>query len=690
MNSFCQPQSRPTRLVRSRCVARSAGRRVVVIYRLEFQLAWLALFVFVVGNSSALAWEVAPATVMSALPSSETLSDEPPVASASPASSAEPSDLSSGASLETPQPWDFSPYQVLLWISSSDSRLDVPAIRESLQLYLDRDFRSVWRATIAPAPAAVATSARRGLASLDFESLTAFDPVIAVKRDHADAIRIRFAANVAQYVGEIFVTESAMRDVTRRAEAIGNPTLDGVRDRLSMIEGDALALRDRWANPETEAVLVSRGMAVTLNDPEAKLIPVAMSDLASQVVDRFDKVFIIHVQQDELPYRVAAVEFDTLMRFFGPVSEASAARESDLVPAIGRAVTAAFAPTVRIEDAGQTSAKGLLRAGGLIVDPDSPASVAVGDVLVPMTRKDDRNGNPILIGPIDWAYLLVKEVDGVKSQMDYHSGRPGGLQGRQNNRTFRTALKVRPPGQQTMLRLHARDNENFPLIGYEIHERELDSSTMTFIGRTDWNGRLLVNRTDDPLRLFYVKNGGAVLARLPIVPGLTDNQVADLGSDDMRLQAEAYIRGVQNAIIDLVAIRELFAARIRLRLEKGEMKEAERLLNSLREQPTNEKLANDMGRKETEFLRLIGPRDPNQYRKVENLFSSTREMLAKHINPKIINDLEADLLAAERNDGKLVKPSVDEDVIVSRPDDQDNSKAPAKKSNSKQPNKKKT
>ena len=203
--------------------------------------------------------------------------------------------------------------------------------------------------------------------------------------------------------------------------------------------------------------------------------------------------------------------------------------------------------------------------------------------------------------------------------------------------------------------MHARGDENFPLIGYEIYERELDSPTMTFVGRTDWNGRLRMQRNDHPLRLFYVKNGGAVLARLPMVPGLTPNEVADLGSDDMRLQAEAYIRGVQNAIIDLVAIRELFAARIRLRLEKGQMQEAEELLNALRSQPTNEKIANEMGKKETAFLTLIGPKNPNEYRKVENLFSATREMLAKYVNPKIIGDLEADVLAAERNGGKLPK-----------------------------------
>ncbi len=76
----------------------------------------------------------------------------------------------------------------------------------------------------------------------------------------------------------------------------------------------------------------------------------------------------------------------------------------------------------------------------------------------------------------------------------------------------------------------------------------------------------------------------------------------------MRLQAEAYIRGVQNSIIDLVAIRELFKARIRLRLERGEMKKAEELLTALRAQPSSEKLYDEIGKRHAIFHQSVGIR----------------------------------------------------------------------------------
>ena len=236
--------------------------------------------------------------------------------------------------------------------------------------------------------------------------------------------------------------------------------------------------------------------------------------------------------------------------------------------------------------------------------------------------------------------------------MDYYSGMAGGLQGRKNKRTFKMGRLLRPQSETTELRLHAKGREDLPLIGYELYERELKSKTMTFVGRTDWNGRLEIEKTDDPMRLLYVKNGGAVLARLPLVPGLTPKAVADLSGDDMRLQAEAYVRGVQNAIIDLVAIRKLLAARIRLRLKKGQMKEAQELLVALSEQPTNEELAND-------FLKEIGTRNANQRRKVDIMFKETREMLGKQINPAMIRELEADVQRARDNGGRLPEDDPD-------------------------------
>ncbi|MDA7904900.1 hypothetical protein N9A80_01000 [Rhodopirellula sp.] len=548
-------------------------------------------------------------------------------------------------------PWDYSPYKVLIWLVSDSPDLSVSTIEQPLRKFLDRDYSAIWRVSIAKAPRAVATAAQRNMAGMDYKIITAADPVLAVKRDHKDAVRIRIAENVAQYVTKVYGTKGRIQEVKQRAALLGDKTVSGVGPRLEVVEGDALAVSELWADEATEAVLVSRGAARLLDDPEAKVVLPELADLVSRSVDAYDKIFIVKLQVNEVPAQVSVVEMDTLMRHFGPVAKMQSGSRHTLPTTIGQTITQAFAPVVRIDNAGQRSATGLLRAGGLIVDEDSPADLKVGDVLEPMTRKNDRNGKPIIIGPIDWAFLNVTAFEGRNVKMDFYAGRAGGLQGRKNKRTFRTALKVRPFEDASIVRLHLQRDPSTPMIGYELYEKELKSTKMTFIGRTDWDGRLRIEPTEAPFRLLYVKNGGAVLARLPIVPGLHEFDVADLSGDDTRLQAEAYIRGVQNAIIDLVAVRELFKFRIRYRLERGEMEKAKTLLVALREQPSNEVLANDMGKKQTYFNNLLA-RSANQRAKVDQMFGITRELLTTHINGKLVRDLTNEMNEAKQNGGK--------------------------------------
>ena len=545
-------------------------------------------------------------------------------------------------------PWDYSPYRVLIWIVSDDPSVSVDSLEKPLRVFLDRDYSAVWRVAMAKAPPAVASAANRNMGEMTYDMLTAGDPVLAVKRDHPEAVRIRTPRNVGEFVSKIYGTQGRIDEAKRRAEeAFGL-----VAERFEAVDGDAIAVRDLWTEEKTEALLTSRGIAKTLTEPAAKLITPNLANLVGQAIEDYDKIFTVRIRRDQIPTQIDVVELDTLMRHFGPVAHMQSENDGSLAITVGRAISRAFAPVVRIENAGQKNAVGLLRAGGLITDENSPAALQVDDVLEPMTRKNDRNGKPIIIGPLDWAFLLVTEFEGRNVKMDFYAGRAGGLQGRKNQRTFRTALKVRPFKDTSMLRLHLQRKPDFPLIGYELYEKELKSTKMTFIGRTDWDGRLVIKQTEDPFRLLYVKNGGAVLARLPLVPGLHEKDVADLAGDDMRLQAEAYIRGVQNAIIDLVALRELFKARILLRLEQGEIDKADVLMQALRDQPSNESLAGDMGRKQADFIKAL-ERSANQRRKVDEMFSTTRELLSKHINPKLVRDLEGEMIRARKNGGKL-------------------------------------
>jgi hypothetical protein len=579
-----------------------------------------------------------------------------PVASAEGTASTEENDSAVTNAVEE-QPWEYLPYRVQVWIASSDERASAEQLSIPLQQFLDRSFAAVWKTNIVQAPGPIQAAAIRDFESISYESITSVDPVLAIKRDHPEAPRLRFASDISKYIKKCFTTADRLAEVKRRGAAIGNETLDGALSIVTAVDGDAIAVSNLWKDQATEALILSRGMAADLSKPEAKIIRLPLENLVAEEIQNNDKVFIVRIDSLTQPIQVEVVELDCLMRQFSPIIKTQSLGFSSLPAVVGESIVKAFAPVVRIEDAGQKTAVGITRASGLVVPEDHrekhPALISEGEFLQPMVRKDDRNGNPIAIGPIPWAFLHVKKIENSRLNMDLYSGRSGGLQGRKNARTFRMALRTRPVGASSTIRLHAAGSPTDALAGYEVYEKKLDAIDMKLVGRTDWDGRIVVNKADAPMRLLYVKNGGAVLARLPIVPGLTKIEVADLMGDDQRLRAEAYIRGTQNAIVDLIAIRTLLAARIRLRLEKGQMAEAKELLEALKKEPTYDTIANEMGKKVVQ----IKGRTSVEQRKIDELFASTREMLVKNINSVLIRDLEADVVAAEANGGKLKKPA---------------------------------
>ena len=316
-------------------------------------------------------------------------------------------------------PWDYRPYRVLLWLAADDPAINAAAISEPLQQFIDRDFSAVWRTRISDAPSALAALASRDLHALDFDLITATDPVLAVKRDHPDAVRIRTTAQVGEFCQQVLATQRRIGQVMRGAAESGDATLAGVGPRLTAVAGDEATVAEQWAAAETEALLVSKGVGRRLIEPEAKLIPLPIGGLIGQSVEDYDKIFVIQIRGNRVPGTVAVVELDTLMQHVGPVAEVHFANRSGLPAAIGRALVKAFAPVVRIENAGMRNATGLLRAGGLIVDDLSPAAVGVGDVLEPMIRKNDRNGRPTTIGSMEWAVLLATEQQGRFLKMDF-------------------------------------------------------------------------------------------------------------------------------------------------------------------------------------------------------------------------------------------------------------------------------
>ena len=620
-------------------------------------------------------------------------------------------------------PWDFAPYKVLIWIASDQPEHHTPAFTGQVKTLLQRDYNSIWDMTVETAPPAVNSLANRSMDLITYDAITASDPVLAVRNSLEYSIRIKNLATADEHLKKIQTTETLLNliksqalqaptetdseaETDRETETPAKPTADSatksdseatgagdiaedtadnaqagedappklsapelLANLISKTDGslkDALKLSEIWVQEGTEALIVPRGQAIGFapegsKSNKAKIIELPISGLVKAQAESFDKIFVVHIDNStSLGSELSVVEIETLMRTNSETYTRPVSNPAILPYVINYALTDAFSPLVRLDEVGRKKAQGIVRAAGLITDPNSAAHVPAGSLLQPLLRRNGRDGKPLQVGRVDWAFLMVKDIEGARAELELIDGMAGGpLSSRPSMRVTKWGRLVKPSQDTTTLRLHAKKRPDKPLIGYELHQRSLgEDKTFSLVGRTDWNGNLVIGKDVDPVRVLYVKNGGAILAKLPLAPGLTQVEVADLAGDDMRLQAEAYVRGLQNQIIDLVAIRKLLDIRIRKRVKDRDVKEARAILTSLFAQQTRKSIAAALELKLQEFINAINKqRNGNrsaiasQKRKVELLFKSARTNLDKNLSDLILQDLQ--ILVTEAEAGRF-------------------------------------
>lgn len=358
-----------------------------------------------------------------------------------------------------------------------------------------------------------------------------------------------------------------------------------------------------------------------------------------------DKLMVVSLRNEATRIVVEARELDISTRVWSQVEQREV-RQSDLLGlTVAQAMRATFAPLARIEDVRGNTAFVRLRAAGLSVDEHCPSSRRVGDVMKVVMRRNDRYGHPLPDGirTVEWTLLQVAEVDGARLECDIHSINRNLLGGRSSSRVARFALGIRTPDDRTEIQLLSRTDPPTPLIGYEIHARDPQTEASEFVGQTDWRGIVEVTRDASPLKVYYVRSGGMLLARLPLVPGQMERASVQLMDDEKRLQAEALVRGVQATLVDVVARRELLAARIRQKISESEFEEAQELVDEFRSIQTLADLRSRLDRAKQE----VTTNNPRLQARIDQLFAETQTQLSNFIRPNLVEELTAELAKAQ-------------------------------------------
>lgn len=380
--------------------------------------------------------------------------------------------------------------------------------------------------------------------------------------------------------------------------------------------------------------------SVTIDDVKAA---------GESVLKKDDKLLLLGIRAEMARFVVTVRELDCRSRIWRPILSRRVVQPDRLSREAFAALADAFSALVRIEIPKGKTAQVRIRAGGLITIDSSPAQIHDDDVLMPVIRRNDRLGEPEEGGiqVVPWTFLTIDGREGSVLQCTVHSIRLSSLRGRSSSRTVKLALAVKPRGETTFLRLESRDEFPLPLGGYEIRSKDPVTEKSELVGMTDWRGMLEVPKAEHPLRVLYVRNGGLLLARLPMVPGLEKESTAQVRNDDLRLEAEGFIKGLQTKVMDLVARRHLYAARFRRHLKNNELDKANELLKKFRILETRADLFRQL---RDEEQRTTSP-NPRVQMKIDQLFKDTNQLLSKFLDPETVRELQAELDAAQASGG---------------------------------------
>jgi hypothetical protein len=358
-----------------------------------------------------------------------------------------------------------------------------------------------------------------------------------------------------------------------------------------------------------------------------------------------DKVYLAVVKRRGGEPFIRVRELDMRSRQLGPVIEQPCFGLNGLRLALCDAISESFTPLARIEQVDDRKFTLRLRAGGLIVDPVSPAIAEPGMVLRPIVRRNDRSGQPAKGGiqAIPWSFLAVEERHDSVLECALRSGYRSAIPAKGGIRMERLALLVRPRFDETKLALRSRTDTSKPLANYEIHQRIPDSDETHLVGLTDSRGSVTIYRGDGALETLVVKNGKQLLARLPLVPGYEKSLTAYVVDDDGRLAAEGFVAALYSRALDLVARREILAARIRARLKDGKPDEAQKLLDEFRRLDTRADLNRDLDR----YRQQVSSADKVTEQRIERIFSDAqRLLLLKPLSDELLAQLTREVSTA--------------------------------------------
>jgi hypothetical protein len=272
--------------------------------------------------------------------------------------------------------------------------------------------------------------------------------------------------------------------------------------------------------------------------------------------------------------------------------------------------------------------------------------IQAAEVLVPIWRRTTREGEVVQDGiqQVPWTYLEAEDVSGREVVARIYSGTRRPLGVRHRGRIEQLAISLPVGRSETTVQLRSRTDQEKPLVGYEVYVQNTGEKTTKPLGYSDQEGQVVVGSDKTRVQLLYVKSGGNILARVPVVPGSEPLVRVPLPDDDLRLEVESRLAALREDLIDVVARRNILMARVRQEMDEENYGQARQLMGQLDQLPDRAFFNRALSMES----RLHHSDDPSVQKRIEELFAATQVVLAEFLDVRPIGDLNDELRARQQ------------------------------------------
>ena len=375
------------------------------------------------------------------------------------------------------------------------------------------------------------------------------------------------------------------------------------------------------------------------------------------VLQDYDKLMVVTLSCPDGTTRARVREYDMLTGQWGALISRNLAQRDRLSASVMEMFRNAFMPLARIDRVTEKEGARLLPRAlqacvvNNRVDADSyeavsntqsPVFIREEDRFLPVIRRTDRKGELKKLDPIEFTFLTVREANTIEIMCDVHSSQRGPLAQRKSKRAQKLALVIRSPQQPTSLTLVSREKDAAPIPGIEIWSRRIGMTKddpSEYIGKTDWQGSIMIPPDENRLRLVYVKRGTRALKKLPIIPGLYSSVTSSVPNDTVRLFSQGVITGFQNDITSLVIQRRIFEEEIDTAIAKEDLETAKQLLRDYQELDTPQNIRSRMTDEKVRLESLTS--DKREVDHIRRMFDNLNEVVGAEINKSRESELTA-------------------------------------------------